>query len=76
MPLTDTTLRNLKPSTKTIKISDGGGLFIRSEPTGSKFWRISYRFDGKQKTLALGKYPHVSLKEARAKREEIKTLAN
>lgn len=74
MPLTDTALRNLKPSDRTIKMADSGGLFIQVEPTGGKLWRLSYRFDGKQKTIALGKYPHTSLKDARAKREELKNL--
>ncbi|MBF0401470.1 MAG: tyrosine-type recombinase/integrase [Magnetococcales bacterium] len=74
MPLNDTALRNMKPSDKPFKQADGGGLFIQVETTGSRLWKISYRFDGKQKTISLGKYPHVSLKDARAKREEIKTM--
>lgn len=74
MPLNDTVLRNMKPSDKPFKQADGGGLFIQVETTGSRLWKISYRFDGKQKTISLGKYPHVSLKDARAKREEIKTM--
>ncbi|MEO5326969.1 MAG: tyrosine-type recombinase/integrase [Magnetococcus sp. THC-1_WYH] len=77
MPLNDTMLRNIKPSSVTIKKSDGGGLFIRVEPTGGKLWKWSYRFQGRQKTLSLGKYPEVSLKDARAKRDAAKeALAN
>jgi len=56
-----------------IKLSDGGGLYILVSRT-SKYWRLNYRFAGKQKTLALGVYPRVSLKEARDKREAAKKL--
>lgn len=74
MPLTDTNIRNLKPSDVPTKHSDGGGLHVRLNPNGSKLWRLSYRFEGKQKTLALGAYPAVSLAAARKKREEAKVL--
>ena len=65
---TDTKLRALKPSGKVQKLFDCDGLCIHVSPAGGKLWRLFYRFDGKQKTLALGKYPEVSLAEAR-KRE-------
>ena len=68
--LTDTKLKALKPSGKVQKLSDGGGLYIHVSPAGGKLWRLFYRFDGKQKTLALGKYPEVSLAEARNRRDE------
>lgn len=74
MPLTDTFVRNVKPSDKVQKISDGGGLHLRVEPRGSKLWRMQYAFGGKQKTLALGVYPAVSLADARKKRDQAKTL--
>ena len=74
MKLTDAKLRALKPTGKTQKISDGGGLYIHLSPAGGKLWRFFYRFGGKQKTLALGKYPDVSLVEARKRRDEAREL--
>ena len=74
MPLKDVAVRNAKPSAKPRKLSDGGGLHVLIEPTGSKLWRLAYRFGGKQKTLALGIYPTVSLEEARRHRDEAKKL--
>jgi hypothetical protein len=72
MPLTDTAIRNAKPRRKVIKLSDGGGLYLLIEPHGTKLWRLAYRFGGKQKTLALGIYPTVSLADARARRDAAK----
>jgi len=74
MPLKDVTVRNAKPSNKPKKLSDGGGLHILIQPTGSKLWRLAYRFGGKQKTLALGVYPFVSLEDARRHRDAAKKL--
>ncbi len=74
MALNDVTLRSLKPDAKPYRKSDGGGLFIEVRPTGSKLWRLAYRFDGKQKLLAFGQYPDVSLARAREKRQEAKAL--
>src|SRR6478736_1405758 len=74
MPLSDVACRNAKPRAKPQKISDGGGLFLLVQPTGGKLWRLSYRFDRKQKTLALGAYPIVSLGEARRRRDTAKEL--
>lgn len=65
MPLTDTAIRQAKPADKPIKMTDGDGLFLLLQPTGSKLWRYDYRFAGKRKTLALGAYPAVSLAAAR-----------
>ncbi|MDA1134480.1 MAG: integrase arm-type DNA-binding domain-containing protein, partial [Proteobacteria bacterium] len=76
MALNDTTIRNAKPKTAPYKLSDGGGLFLLVNNNGSRWWRYSYRFDGKQKTISLGVYPDVSLKDARAKHVEARiTLA-
>ncbi len=74
MPLTDTKLRTLKPGPTNLKLSDGGGLHIMVSPTGSKLWRMSYRFAGLQKTLSFGQYPTTSLASARKRREEAKVL--
>ncbi|ASJ23713.1 tyrosine-type recombinase/integrase [Laribacter hongkongensis] len=75
MPLTDTACRNAKPADgdKPIKLSDGLGLHLLVNTTG-KYWRLAYRFGGKQKTLALGVYPAVSLKDARERRDEARKL--
>lgn len=72
MPITDTLCRNIRPTEKAQKLSDGGGLYLFVPPTGGKLWRMNYRFQGKQKTLALGSYPEISLKEARALRDRAK----
>lgn len=74
MPLTDTHIRNLKAEAKPKKYFDGGGLFLFIPPTGSKLWRMAYRFDGKSKLLSFGEYPSISLRDARLKREEAKSL--
>lgn len=76
MTLTDTLIRSLKANGKIQKKSDGGGLYIHVSPTGGKFWRLAYRrpSDGKQDTLCFGSYDVVSLREAREKRGEAKTL--
>jgi integrase len=74
MPLTDSALRNAKPQEKQYKLTDGGGMFLLVMPNGSRFWRLAYRFDGKQKLLALGAYPLISLVEARKKRDDAKRL--
>jgi integrase len=70
MALNDTAIRKAKPKAAPYKLSDGGGLFLLVNTNGSKWWRHSYRFDGKQKTISLGVYPEVSLKDARAKHAE------
>lgn len=74
MPLSDTSARNAKPLDKPYKLSDGGGLFLLVNPSGSKYWRLKYRINGKEKLLSLGVYPQVSLKAAREKRDEIKAF--
>jgi integrase len=65
LPLTDTAIRNVKPKAKSFKLTDGGGLFLWIQPNGGKWWRYRYRFAGRQKLLALGIYPDVSLADAR-----------
>jgi hypothetical protein len=74
MPLTDTQIKGLRPAQSPTKHSDGGGLHLLVSPTGGKLWRLSYRHHGKQKTLAFGAYPAVSLSDARRKRDDAKRL--
>lgn len=74
MPLTDATIRNLKPRDKPYKVSDFDGLFILVKPTGSRLWHQKYRFDGKEKLLAIGPYPEVSLAQARQARDAARAL--
>ena len=74
MKLTDLTVRKAKPRTKTYKMADGGGLFLQVQPGGSKYWRLFYRFNGKQKLLALGVYPDVPLILARERRDAARKL--
>lgn len=69
MALTDTAVRQAKADFRDRKISDGKGLYLLVTKGGSKLWRLKYRTDGKEKKLALGSYPEVSLKEAREKRD-------
>jgi integrase len=70
MSLTDIKVRNAKPAAKPYKLSDGGGLFVTVQPTGGKWWRYKYRFAGKEKLLALGAYPDVSLADARERHSQ------
>jgi hypothetical protein len=72
MALTDIAIRNAKPRRKVVKLSDGGGLYLLIQPHGTKLWRLAYRFNGKQKLLALGIYPTVSLAVARSRRDAAK----
>jgi len=74
MALTDIQARTAKPGAKPYKLSDGGWLFLLVKPSGSKLWRMAYRFAGKEKLLSLGAYPQLSLKDARTKRDEAKAL--
>lgn len=77
MPLTDTALRNAKPREKAYKLSDGDGLYIEVMQSGAKYWRMKYRFAGKEKRLAFGVYPEITLKDARLKTADArKLLAN
>lgn len=74
MAISDVTVRNAKPASKPIRLFDGGGLYLEVSPSGGKLWRLKYRFGGKEKRLALGKYPEVGLKDARERREEARRL--
>lgn len=65
MPLTDAACRAAKPKEKLYKISDGGGLQLWVHPSGSRHWRVAYRFAGRQMTKTIGPYPDVKLAEAR-----------
>ena len=77
MPLTDLEIRKAKHSDKPYRMSDEKGLFLLVHPNGSKYWRQKYRFGGKEKLLAFGVYPEVSLTEARERRDAArKLLAN
>lgn len=73
MPLSDVYLRKLKKGDKA-KHHDEGGLYLFLSPVGGKLWRMDYTFEGKRKTLSLGKYPAVGLKEARTRRDTAKTI--
>ncbi len=75
--LTATAVKQAKPKPKPYKLADGGGLYLHVKPNGTKAWRFNYRFNGKQKTLAIGVYPDISLKAARDKHKEAReNLAN
>jgi integrase len=72
MPLTDVKCRTAKGQSNPRKLSDGGGLHLLVNADGAKYWRLAYRWHGKQRTLALGVYPAVGLMEARAARDDAK----
>lgn len=74
MPLSDTAIRSAKAVTKPAKVADEKGLYLLLTPSGGKLWKLKYRVGGKEKKLALGSYPEVSLKEARRRRDEARTL--
>jgi integrase len=72
--LTDTAIRKTKPAASPQKLSDGGGMYLLLKPDGGRYWRMNYRHGGKQKTLALGVYPTVTLADARQRREDARRL--
>lgn len=72
MPLTDSAIRHSKGGDKPIKLYDERGLFLLVVPTGGKWWRFKYQFNGREKQLSLGVYPDVGLKEARERRDELR----
>lgn len=74
MALTDAKVRAAKPLDKSYKLTDGDGMHLMVHTNGSKYWRLQYRFGGKQKILALGVYPDISLAEAREKRDAARKL--
>lgn len=74
MKLTDVQIKNLKPKDTSYKITDGGGLYLGVSKLGTKVWRVKFYFEKKQYAITLGEYPYISLKDARAKLCEIKTM--
>lgn len=72
--LTELKVRAAKPQEKPYKLTDEKGLYLQVQPTGAKYWRQKYRFDGKQKTLACGVYPEIGLADARERRDEARRL--
>jgi integrase len=74
MALTELAIKHLKPKPKTYRVADGGGLCLEISPAGGKLWRWRYYYQGKAQMLALGKYPALTLAEARKKRDEARDL--
>lgn len=74
MALTDTAIRNSKSRDKPYKLSDGAGLYLLINPTGSKLWRLKYKFAAKEKLLSIGAYPVITLASAREKALEAKKM--
>jgi integrase len=74
MSLSDTALRGLKVWAKDTKLTDGRGLYLLVKTTGGRLWRLNYRFNGKYKTLSLGPYPDIGLKDARERADEARKL--
>lgn len=82
MPLTDKAIRNAKPgvtpagnaTAKPYKLTDGAGLYLEVMPTGARYWRMRYRVAGKDKRLAFGVYPEVTLAEARQRRDDARRM--
>ena len=72
--LAEVSVRNAKPRDRSYKLSDGGGLHLQVNPTGSRWWRLRYTFDGKEQMLSLGVYPAVSLRDARDRRDEARRM--
>lgn len=73
MSLKDTEIRAIRATDKPVRKADGKGLYVEVFPNGSKLWRLKYRFAGKEKRLALGSYPEISLAEARKRRDAART---
>jgi integrase len=74
MPLSDAAARNAKPAVKTVRMFDRDGLYLEVSPRGGKWWRLKYRYAGKEKRVSLGVYPEVNLKKARARTIEARQL--
>ncbi len=74
MALTHTAIQAAKPGEKPIKMADAGGLYLLLNTNGSKWWRLDYRFAGKRKTLSMGVFPDVGLKDARERRDSARKL--
>ena len=74
MTLTDVAIRKAKATDKTQRLFDGGGMYLELSPAGGKWWRLKYRFGGKEKRLSLGTYPDTGLADAREKRDAARKL--
>ena len=74
MPLTASSVRDAKGRDKPYKVSDAGGLYMFVQPSGQRYWRLAYRWAGKQRTMALGVYPAVGLADARRERDAVRKL--
>ncbi|MDA0679999.1 MAG: tyrosine-type recombinase/integrase [Proteobacteria bacterium] len=74
MPLTDTRIRQAKPKKKAYKLTDAGGLHIEIRPTGAKLWRLRYRLAKKENLFAIGRYPELTLSDAREERDAAKKI--
>jgi hypothetical protein len=76
MPLTNTAINAAKPKQKQYRLTDGQGMYLLIKPSGKKYWRLDYILHGKRKTFAIGSYPAISLKKARAQRDKAKNLVS
>ncbi len=74
MPLTDLEIRAARPRQKAYRLTDGAGMYLEVSPSGGKHWRLKYRFGGKEKRLALGAYPLITIKDARRRRDDARRL--
>ncbi len=74
MPLTDLEVRRAAAQEKTYRVSDGRGMYLEISPSGGKYWRLKYRFNDRERKLALGVYPDVTLAHARRKRDEARAM--
>lgn len=74
IPLTDMKVQKIKPKDKPFSLFDGGGLYLLVTPSGGKLWRFKYRFNNKEKKLAFGSYPEISLLDARRRRDDARRL--
>jgi integrase len=74
VPLTDLAIRRLTGTDRPYKLADSNGLYLLVQPNGSRLWRHKFRFAGKEKSLAYGQYPEVSLAEARERRDDARRL--
>lgn len=72
--LTDAKIRTVKPAEKPMRLFDGGGLYLEVSSTGGRWWRLKYRYDGKERRLSMGVYPATSLNRAREKRDAARTM--
>ena len=72
--LTDAAIKAAKPGQKSARMFDGKGLHLEVRPNGGKWWRLKYRYGGKEKLLSMGTYPDTSLKEARGRRDKAGAL--